>query len=617
MLKRSISISLAAMLLIGMAAIFPVKALDTKLYIDPAATVFYSNTTHVGDTFTVDISIDNVTGMFAYQFELKFEYAIVQLMSAVRPAGHFLEPLVDPLNYFVPTWKLNKTSDATYQTAEFGYTLLAPEVAKSGSGYLVRLTFKVVAAAPWMGSVTTTFHLQNTKVSNALSPPGNIPHDDVDGTYEYIYAPPLPTHYLSVNPTTTVKAAGAPIVGTANAFFDIYVDINNLNYEWWVVGIEFKLAYNDTLIDFISATVDPWLNDTFGDIYMVPPLEAYLPDDFAYLLTAVVLMPHSSPPAHWNNPINGTGHLMKLRFEVLMQEAFPWYDQTKLDLFDSKYSDILANPVAAPLPNVDGLVKINGYVIGRQIDMYTQWPAPYGGQSPNMPSDMFWPQKQVELYANVTYNLWPEQNKIVAFEIHNPAGEIVDIITAISDENGTAHTSFRIPWPCFNTSALFGIWNVIATVDIACVVVNDTMSFHFDYMIEWIKVTTFKGLVEETDFAHYDIVTVKVEFQSYAIQVRNVTLAVVIHDELNYPIGKQYKSTTVGDEDMELWCQYANYTETFDIYIPKWAHAGEATIRVNALEGFPWYGYSAWTPEYLDETGPLPFEPLKINILPE
>jgi hypothetical protein len=600
MLKRSISISLVAMLLIGMAAIFPVKAVTTTLYIDPATSTFYSNTTYVGDTFTVDVKVADVVNMYAYEFQMNWSFAIVELQSAVRPSGHFLEPIVDPANYFVPVWKINETRDATYQTAHFGYTMLAPEVARDGSGLLITLTFKVLVEPPWMGSVTTTFDLFNTKLANAASPPGQITHDAIDGEYEYIYAPPEATHYLSVNPTSTIIAAGAPVLGTVKAFFDVYVNVNDLNLNWWVVGIEFKLAYNSTLIDLVSATYDPWL-DGFGIIYMVPILEGVLPDGFAYVHTAVVLLPHSSPPAHWDNPIDGTGHLVKFHFEVIYQEAFPWYDQSKLDLFDCKYADIEATPRPG-VPCVDGFVKINGYVIGRQIDMYTQYPEPYGGQSPHSPSDMFWPQKQVELYANVTYNLWPEQNKVVAFEIHNPDGEIVDIITAISDENGVAHTSYRIPWPCFNTSALFGIWNVIATVDIACVVVNDTMQFHFDYMIEWIKVTT-----DKLDYAHGEVVHVTVEYQSYAIMVQDVLLTVVIHDELNYPIGKEYKSTTVGDEDMMLWCQYANYTMPFDIPIPKYAHAGVATIRVNALEGFPWYGYSAWTPETT----------ITINILPE
>jgi hypothetical protein len=350
--------------------------------------------------------------------------------------------------------------------------------------------------------------------------------------------------------------------------------------------MEFKLAYDPTLIDFISCTVDPWL-DAFGDIYMVPVIEGP-----GTIHTAVVLLPHHSPPSVWDFPIDGSGHLVKLTFEVIHQEAFPWYDESPLDLFDAKYSNINASPVPG-LDNVDGLVRVFGFVVGRQIDMYTQYPGPYGGQGPHQPSDMFWPQKQVELWANVTYNLWPEQNKIVAFEVHNPQGEIVDIITAISDENGVAHTSYRIPWPCFNTSALFGIWNVIATVDIACVVVNDTMQFHFDYMVgQWWKVTT-----DKTDYTHGETVHVSVDYGTYAIQHYPVLFTAVLHDELNYPVSKEYKSTVLGDLDMQLWCQYANGTVTFDLPIPKPAHAGLATIRINALSDFPWFAGSAWCPE--------------------
>jgi hypothetical protein len=63
----------------------------------------------------------------------------------------------------------------------------------------------------------------------------------------------------------------------------------------------------------------------------------------------------------------------------------------------------------------NGTLTILGWSLaGRIIDLYTQYPAPYGGQGPDNPSDMFWPQKEVWLYANVTYNWWPVQQKDVA-----------------------------------------------------------------------------------------------------------------------------------------------------------------------------------------------------------
>ncbi len=598
MLKRSISISLVAMLLIGMAAIFQptVKAVGPEIYIDPAATVIDTDFYHLGDTFDVFVNVKEVLNLYAYEFKIRFNNDTLELMSATRPAGHFLEPIVDPANYFVPVWKkmLIPGPGATVQDGHFGYTLLSPEVGRDGGGVLVKLTFKILVEPPWNGQILNSFDLWDTKLANTV--PAPIVHIATDGTYEYNYMAPPYIQYLSVKPTTTVKGAGAPIVGTPNAFFDVFVDVNDLNYNHWCVGIEFKLAYDPTLIDYVSIAVDPWLA-AFGTIYMVPVIEGP-----GSIHTAVVLLPHSSPPAHWDNPISGSGHLVKLTFEVIYQEAFPWEDSSPLDLYDNKFANLNAEEIPTPLPPVDGLVIVKGFIIGRQLDIYTQYPGPYGGQGPNSPSDMFWPQKQVELYANVTYNLWPVQNKIVAFEVHNPAGEIVDILTAVSDEFGVAHTSYRIPWPCFNTSALFGIWTVVATVDIACVVANDTMQFHFDYLIDWVKVTT-----DKTDYAHGEVIHVTVEYQTYAIQQYDVLFTVVVHDELNYPIGKEYKSVVVGDLDMMLWCQYDPGIIEFDIPIPKHAAAGVATLHINALSDFPWFAGSAWCEE-LTTT---------INILPE
>jgi hypothetical protein len=599
MLKKSISTLLVAMLLLGIAGILPVKAYDTKLYIDPAATAFDTTAKHVGDTFDIYVDILDVSHLYGYEFKLEWEFAKVELESATRPAGNFMEPVYDPANFYAAVWKINETRVGTIQTMHLGYVLLAPELGRTGSGILVKLTFKILVAPPWMGSVTTTFHLVETKLPDDTAHP--ILHDDIDGTYTYNYATPTTHPFLSVNPATTIIPSGAPVVGTVKAKFVVSVDVNNLAYDWWGVGLEFKLAYNDTLIQYDSMVNDTWL-DAFGNIYKVPVLQGYTPDGFAYLLTGVVLLPHTFPPSHWNNPISGTGHLFDITFEVIYQEAFPWTDSSKLDLYDTKCADIGANPVTM-LDPVDGQVIIKGFVVGRNIDLYTQYPEPYGGQGLQSPSDMFWPQKQVELYANVTYNLWPVQNKIVAFEIHNPAGEIVDILTAVSDENGVAHTSYRIPWPCFNTSALFGIWHVIATVDISCIVVNDTMDFHFDYLIEWVKVTVDK---DPPNYAHGDVVHVTVDYATYAIQYRPVLFTCVLHDELNYPVGKEYKSVTVGDQDMNKWCQLLPGEITFDIPIPKSAAAGVATLHINALSDFPWFAGSAWCEELTYQINILP-----------
>jgi len=196
-----------------------------------------------------------------------------------------------------------------------------------------------------------------------------------------------------------------------------------------------------------------------------------------------------------------------------------------------------------------------------------------------MPSDMFWPQKQVELYANVTYNYWPVQQKDVAFEVRGPNGTLWDILVARTDEFGVAHTSFRIPWPCNNPEDLFGVWTVTVTVDVACIVINDTLQFHFDYMIEIFSVTT-----DKFQYNHCDIVKVTVTYGSHAQQVYPLLLYVVIKDEFNVPIGSAYIETEVGGT---VFCQYKNWTKTLSIHVPKFAFAGIAHVYVTAYNMLP------------------------------
>jgi len=132
-------------------------------------------TAQVGETFTVDVNIEKVVDAFAYEFKLTWKYNVISLQSAVRPAGHFLEPVLDPTNYFVPIWKINETRVGGLQTAHFGYTLLAPENARTGSGALVKLTFKVLAIGE------TTIALTDSKLAGESAM--LIPHTTANGYF--------------------------------------------------------------------------------------------------------------------------------------------------------------------------------------------------------------------------------------------------------------------------------------------------------------------------------------------------------------------------------------------------------------------------------------------------
>jgi len=119
---------------------------------------------HSGDTFAVDVNISAAADLYAYEFKLAWRFKTISLQSAVRPVGHFLEP-VDPMNGFVPVWKINLTRDDTYQTAHFGYTLLAPESGRTGGGVLIRLTFTALARG------FSPISFKTVKLANKMSTP--------------------------------------------------------------------------------------------------------------------------------------------------------------------------------------------------------------------------------------------------------------------------------------------------------------------------------------------------------------------------------------------------------------------------------------------------------------
>jgi len=114
---------------------------------------------------------------------------------------------------------------------------------------------------------------------------------------------------------------------------------------------------------------------------------------------------------------------------------------------------------------------------GRQTDLYTQYPAPYGGQGPGQPSNPFRPLVEVFLYADVSYNSWPVAQKIVSFAIKHGTWDF--ILSGTTNSSGRALVKFVIPWLNEETEAkVVGIWNITASVDIAGEIVKDTLWFY-------------------------------------------------------------------------------------------------------------------------------------------
>jgi hypothetical protein len=114
---------------------------------------------------------------------------------------------------------------------------------------------------------------------------------------------------------------------------------------------------------------------------------------------------------------------------------------------------------------------------GASVDVYTQYPDGHNDKGPNQPSDSFGPRANVTLYANVTYNSWPEQNKDVTFQIADPHGNIVGILYNRTNEMGIAYVRFQLPQLPDDPSYYLGTWEVTAGVNVAGSTVCDNSIF--------------------------------------------------------------------------------------------------------------------------------------------
>jgi len=559
-----------------------------------------------GQEFSIAVWLKNVTtqtvpkGVFGVEIKLQWNETYLELRRVLLKIGVSGGVLNAP--YFTA-----KNESIGTNTWWISASSLAGAQPWFGEGIVAEFTFRIIKQPKELlgeTDVTTKLALIFTDLVDSEAKP--VSHDRKDGTviihaqpYKY---PPAPT--VEVRPSV-YKARNL------GETFDIAIYITSYDETgkevgvdsfWDVSGFDISLYYDPTLIWPISITEGDFLKKTGS------PTWGWISNDTdagkIWAVYTMVGLPHT--------PVSGTGNLLIITFKAIFEaETYPPATCTlNLDdvhLASWPHPERLMRPwegrpyaVELWLDQVKDGQYYSPYVLpGGWIDVYTQYPDPYGGQGPNMPSDMFWPQKEVILYANVRYGRWPEQNKDVAFQVIDPHGETWAVIYARTNASGVATTSFRLPWPCDNPEYWLGTWKVIASVDVACKIVNDTLEFKYDY-----HVRVWKTTADKTAYNHGETITVTVKYGTVSMQEFDALIVVTALDDTGVPFGIASTWVTAGGAQ---WCTYANGTVTLTINIPKFARQGTAKLIVLFMHDWPVYGgdaiYPAREPESLVKIG--------------
>ena len=632
MKKSIVSITLTFIMLLSIITVLPktlAQASGTELKIEDAVTGltdinFTTNNPPPGGYFLVNISIYNVERLAAWQVNITWDPTLLEIENKAIQ-GDMYVPADNVFGSYADIVPPQITVSSAYLMVGIKSGAPFETTGINGSGRLCVVRFHVLKAPtktePLLTSPIHFVLAGEYPIRTKLVDPEavEISFTPYDGTYNYQWLPPiLPKPYLSVNPALIEKGkpTGPSIIGTPKALFQVDIIITDIVNDSMLTALQFAFKYPTDLFRLVPYSAD--LNASAGTFMNRSDWAPYGADFWTtyggktaagiekqYVFWSI--NPNTTTNEFdWGKFPDSTGLspadrvICTFYFEATVQEESPWY-QYVTGAFDIDYvfpsmperMFLNANEEWIPAkPPVDGDYAIYGWVMGLMIDVYTQYPEPYGGQGLNATSDMFLPQATVVLHAKVTYNGDPVQNKPVAFQVFNEKGYVNFTKTAVTDENGVATVTFGIPWPCSGAEDnIFGIWTVVASTTVRERTAFDWLWFKVYWLVYNLKVTAEPDSVKKGEIGNFTVT-----FETFRQQPIPVLIHIVIMDNLQVPVGEASIWVTVGDPNLK-WCENKTYTVTFGVPIPKWAFVGEGEIEVSALSNWPAEGGVPFCPE--------------------
>lgn len=269
-----------------------------------------------GESFSVNVTVQNVTGLYGYEFKLYWNTTLLDCVGVnVTPPAEWGE------NYFIAK---NETDEALGRywlaVSMLNVTGVYPF---TGNATLVTLTFKITYDAIYPENVTSLLDLADTYLSDPNAEP--IPHVAVDGEY-WLYS-------------TKPKIAVEPSIYTSKKVetFSVNITISDVVNLY---SYEFKLGYDTALLDVVGLEVGTFLQQPYY-VY------TFSMNDAAGFVALGVACQAPAPPA------NGSGLLATITFKTV---AVVWPDpaqNTSLHLYDTLLKTNLG--VVVPHDTVDGL----------------------------------------------------------------------------------------------------------------------------------------------------------------------------------------------------------------------------------------------------------------------
>jgi hypothetical protein len=201
---------------------------------------------------------ENVTGkLFNVSVILKNLYSAWYLVNASLTLTYNSTLLeVHAVQMNTGDWDVHHTFDNTTAGA-LGF-FVETSSTLSGDVLIAKVTFKILYQGVYPRTDVSPLGWENVlfKDHTLEIPPGT----HVPGTVTIIGFLTMAMPKLEVSPATTTLGPEPVVCHT----FDVNVNVKDLNPEWKMVGVEFRLSYDPSMLEVVSVTPGPFLNN-FGN----------------------------------------------------------------------------------------------------------------------------------------------------------------------------------------------------------------------------------------------------------------------------------------------------------------------------------------------------------------
>ena len=565
-----------------------------SLYANPADSAntfqFAAGTDPIGQTFQVDMYINNPNAVQVWGWNLGVTWNAAAIQLTGITEGTYLS--TSNLNnangastIFVPGYVDNNAGNIPQGISD---VYLSDSTTTNPQGVLCTLTFTVISFTSSNINLVQGIPSLETLVGTT---PTAVTPAPVLQNFQYITnspaAPTSPVAKITNGATTyTNGQALSPAFNSGASFgltaansvpgMDVIPNSADLSYPSYpVTGYSWSFtatAGAPTLFTSPTTTetlsfLTPTVNSLTTYTVSLTVTTASNPNDASYIPTSIATT---------------------FSFQVQPASTAPTTAGALLDIYVTNPGTPVYNPSVASTTNPmyvpDGN---NGNPLAAGTSAYT----------PNSYSDAFGPQAAMILTCVVTFNGAPVANKEVTFNVVNNQGVVIGTYTAMTDENGIATVSYRLPWfdgtYATGPASEFGIWSVKGAVEVQQTIVTDNMPFDFGDIISIVSgsVTPASSSVPRSTLTISTSQSFTVGLSGISDQSQAYWMSYTVIDAGNVPVATGVVSSSMPAAAYSstggLTVTPSTSSTGASFVIPSYAFVGTATIVVNLYNANP------------------------------